>query len=131
MDKHIDGPQDPAELYASRLVTVQGRRVLLDSDAAGLYEVPLGELRRRVRAEAARFPEDFMLCLSAEEGGGLALRRGGPAPRFAFTVEGIAMLAAVLGSPLAVQGNINMTRAFVMLDRLARAGAGTFAPCMN
>ncbi len=33
------------------------------------------------------------------------------------------LLAAVLDSPLAVNGAVNMTRAFVMLDRLACAGA--------
>lgn len=126
------GPQpDPAEEFASRLVTVRGRRVLLDVDAAVLYESDVEELRRQVRRQAKRFPDDFMLCLTAEEGFRLGVRRGCPPPRFAFAPEGIAMLAGVLDSELAVQGNINMTRAFIVLDRLAQGEFQTLGPAMN
>ncbi len=123
-------PDQPEE-FASRLVTVRGRRALLDADAAVLYDVDLNELRRQVRRQARRFPEDFMHCLSPEEGERFAALRGGPVPRFAFAPEGIAMLAAVLDCPLAVQGNINMTRAFIVLDRLAQGEFSTLGQAMN
>ena len=110
------------EPFVPPVVTVRGRRAVLDADAALLYGVASEELRRRVRREARRFPDDFMLCLSPGEGERLSRRCGGEAPRFAFFPEGLAMLAAVLDSPLAVNGAVNMTRAFVMLDRLACAG---------
>ncbi|MBI2362808.1 MAG: ORF6N domain-containing protein [Elusimicrobia bacterium] len=110
------------EPFVPPVVTVRGVRVVLDADAALLYQVDPDELRRRVRRHARRFPEDFMLCLSPSEGERLAGRCGGAAPRFAFFPEGIAMLAAVLDTPLAVNGNVNMTRAFVYLDRMSAVG---------
>lgn len=110
------------EPFVPPVVTVRGLRVVLDADAALLYQVPAEELRRQVRRQARRFPEDFMLCLSPAEGSRLAGRCGGTAPRFAFFPEGIAMLAAILDSPLAVNGNVNMTRAFVYLDRMSVCG---------
>lgn len=114
--------ETPNEPFVPPVVTVRGIRVILDADAAALYQVPVDELRRQVRRQARRFPEDFMLCLSPAEAERLATRCDGAAPRFAFLPEGVAMLAAVLDSVLAVNGNVNMTRAFVMLDRLAYAG---------
>ncbi|MBI5595605.1 MAG: ORF6N domain-containing protein [Elusimicrobia bacterium] len=110
------------EPFVPPVVTVRGLRVVLDADAALLYQVPAEELRRQVRRQARRFPEDFMLCLSPAEGARMAGRCGGAPPRFAFFPEGIAMLAAILDSPLAVNGNVNMTRAFVYLDRLSVVG---------
>ncbi|MBI3297545.1 MAG: ORF6N domain-containing protein [Elusimicrobia bacterium] len=123
--------ENPNEPFVPPIVTVRGMRVVLDADAAVLYQVPLEELRRRVRRESRRFPEDFMVCLSPAEADRLAARCGGEAPRFAFLPEGIAMLAAVLDSGLAVNGNVNMTRAFVMLDRLACAGLPAPTICPN
>ena len=38
---------------------------------------------------------------------------------FAFTEQGVAMLASVLNSPKAIQVNISIVRAFVMLRQLA------------
>lgn len=112
------------EPFVPNVVTVRGRRAVLDFDAALLYGVTPETLRAAVRRNAVRFPDDFMAVLSPGEGEKLAKRCGGEAPRFSFMPEGLAALAAVLDSPLAINGHINMTRAFVMLDRLACAGAG-------
>ncbi len=38
---------------------------------------------------------------------------------YAFTEQGVAMLASVLNSPKAIQVNISIVRAFVMLRQLA------------
>jgi len=43
---------------------------------------------------------------------------GGPLP-YAFTEQGVAMLSSVLRSPVAVQVNIEIMRAFVRLRRAA------------
>jgi len=56
---------------ASAIVVVRGHRVLLDEDLARLYGVETKVLNQAVRRNAARFPEDFIFQLSAEEHAGL------------------------------------------------------------
>lgn len=40
---------------------------MLDTDLATLYEVETKQLKRQVRRNAERFPEDFMFELTSEE----------------------------------------------------------------
>ena len=49
------------------IVIVRGHRVLLDSDLALLYGVPVSRLNEQVRRNRERFPDDFMLLLSRDE----------------------------------------------------------------
>lgn len=114
-------------LIESRLFLIRGQKVLLDSDLANLYEVETGALNRAVKRNLARFPEDFMFQLSAEETKEL-LRcqtgisneaRGGRRYRpYAFTEQGVAMLSGVLTSLRAVQVNIAIMRTFVRLRHI-------------
>ena len=85
---------------------------MLDQDLAALYEVETKYLKRQVKRNIERFPEDFMFELSADEFE--ILRRqigtsswGGTryAP-MAFTEQGIAQLSGVLNSPRAIAVNI-------------------------
>src|SRR5258706_13748562 len=50
------------------ILTIRGRRVLLDRDLAALYGVTTKSLKQAVRRNLARFPDDFMLELTLEEG---------------------------------------------------------------
>lgn len=97
--------------------TIRKNRVVKDTEAAMLYEVTVEELRNHVETRHERFPDDFIVRLSPKEQKAFSAM-------FAFTPEGLAMLAMVLDSPLARQGAVNMLRAFVMLDRMAFAGKG-------
>ncbi len=88
----------PIERIASQIYVIRGRRVMLDSDLAELYEVPTKRLNEQVTRNRERFPEDFMFRLSAEEFSNLKSQFatsswGGRrvAPR-AFTEQGVAML---------------------------------------
>ncbi len=45
--------------------------MILDRDLAGLYGVTTKRLNEQVQRNAARFPEDFMFRLSAEEAAAL------------------------------------------------------------
>jgi hypothetical protein len=73
-----------------------------------------------------RFPEDFMLTRDQYEIQNLVSQNviptinhfGGALP-FAFTEQGIAMLSSVLKSKTAIQINISIMRAFVMLRQFA------------
>ncbi len=54
-------------LIGSRILTLREQRVMIDADLAELYGVPTKALVQAVKRNAARFPEDFMFQLSAEE----------------------------------------------------------------
>ena len=109
-----------------RILLIRGQKVLLDRDLAELYGVGTKSLNQAVRRNRSRFPEDFMLQLTAEEAGRLRSQfvtsksgRGGRryAP-LAFTEQGVAMLSSVLRSERAIQVNIAIMRAFVHLRQL-------------
>lgn len=98
---------------------------MLDFDLAEMYEVETKYLKRIVRRNMIRFPEDFLFQLSNEELNSLTIKlrcqigtsnKGGLryAP-FAFTEQGVAMLSGLLNSPRAIQVNINIMRAFVRM----------------
>ena len=112
-----------------RILTLRGRKVLLDAELARLYRVPTKVLLQAVKRNRARFPPDFMFQVTNQEL--MALRshfvtskagdsRGGRRYLpYAFTQEGVAMLSSVLRRPRAVAVNVEIMRAFVRLRRLA------------
>jgi GTP cyclohydrolase I./ORF6N domain. len=114
----------------SRIHFIRGKKVMLDSDLASLYEVETSQLKRAVRRNIDRFPEDFMFELSRDEFEILrcqfgTLRWGEHAKYlpFAFTEQGVAMLSSVLNSKLAIQVNIQIMRAFVRIRNLVAGDA--------
>ncbi len=116
---------DPLEPIKRKIYEIRGRRVMLDSDLAGMYQVETKNLKRAVRANIERFPDDFMFELTKEEYDSLRCKnftlksgRGQHSKYlpFAFTREGIAMLSGLLRSEIAVQANINIMRAFFQMQ---------------
>lgn len=128
---------DSLEPIKRKIYEIRGRRVMLDSDLADMYQVETKNLKRAVRANIERFPDDFMFELTKEEYDSLrckiftlkdendALRcknftsnkRGGNRYLpFVFTREGIAMLSGLLRSEIAVKANINIMRAFFQMQ---------------
>ena len=113
----------PIERIESRILLLRGQKVILDSDLAQLYEVPVSALNQAVKRNSSRFPEDFMFQLSENENESLLSqivisRRGHGGRRnrpYAFTEQGVAMLSSVLHSERAVQVNIAIMRTFVQL----------------
>jgi hypothetical protein len=116
-----------ASLIERAILLVRGHRVMLDSDLADLYQVPVKRLNEQVARNRDRFPVDFMFQLSVDEHAILrsqiaTLRLPHGAHRkyapHAFTEQGVAMLSSVLHSPRAVQVNIEIMRAFVRLREM-------------
>jgi hypothetical protein len=111
----------PQERIENKIYLIQGKKVMLDRDLAELYGVKTEHLKRQVRRNLDRFPEDFLLILTKEETANLTCQNGrsswGGARvlPFAFTEHGILMLSSVLKSSRAVQVNIQIMRAFVKL----------------
>lgn len=112
----------------SKILTLRGRQVMLDRDLARLYEVETKVLNQAVKRNIKRFPEDFMFQLSEGEfriwrsqfvtskSDRIGLRR---AP-YAFTEQGIYMLATVLKSDVAIEVNIAIMRTFAKLREFSR-----------
>ncbi len=115
----------PLETLMNKIIFVRSCKVMLDSDLAVLYGVETKQLKRAVRRNIERFPDDFMFELTLEEYKSLrrqfgTLERGTHSKYrpFAFTEQGIAMLSSVLHSERAIKVNITIMRAFVKLRRL-------------
>ena len=110
----------------SKVYIIRGQQVMLDKDLAEIYGYEVKKLNQQVKRNIERFPEDFMFRLSnseidsvrsqivtsrkkdffaGQEGG----RRYLP---YAFTEQGIYMLATVLRGELAEQQSIFIMRTF-------------------
>ena len=112
---------------------IRGQKVMLYFDLARLYQVETKALNQAVKRNAERFPSDFMFRLTAEEVLNMrsqivtALKRNTSAPPFAFTEQGVAMLASVLKSPIAVAASISIMRAFVQVRQYLLTSASMSA----
>ena len=116
----------PAERIANSIIFIRDEKVMLDRDLAALYGVETKVLKRAVKRNVDRFPEDFMFVLNATEFNNwrsqfvtsksdlMGLRHR----PMAFTEHGILMLSSVLNSKRAVHVNIEIMRAFVKLRKI-------------
>jgi hypothetical protein len=57
----------PDEMIMNTIYLFRGKKVMMDRDLAELYEIETKQLKRAVRRNISRFPEDFMFELSHEE----------------------------------------------------------------
>jgi phage regulator Rha-like protein len=122
-DQHVV----PLERVESSILILRGHRVILDSDLADLYGVPVKRLNEQVKRNIDRFPDDFAITLTEEEHEALrsqfaTLKTGrGEHRKYlprAFTEHGALMAASVLNSPKAVEMSILVVRAFVRLRQI-------------
>jgi hypothetical protein len=111
---------------ASGIYLIRGKKVMLDRDLAVLYGVSTRHLKRQVRRNRNRFPEDFMFELTAGETEILRCQFGTSSSShggvrylpYAFTEHGILMLSSVLNSEKATQINIAIMRVFLRLREM-------------
>ena len=104
---------------------IRGQQVMLDFDLAGMYGYEVKRLNEQVKRNIRRFPEDFMFQLIENEipdslksqfatlninenKRGMHIKK----MPYAFTEQGIYMLATVLKGELAEQQSIFIMRAF-------------------
>ncbi|NEW77996.1 MAG: ORF6N domain-containing protein [Gelidibacter sp.] len=110
------------QLIQNKIFEIRGQRIMLDFDLAEMYETDTRTLKQAVRRNLDRFPDDFMFQLTETEIDNMVSQSvipsksklGGATP-FAFTEQGVAMLSSVLNSTKAIQVNIAVIRAFVVL----------------
>lgn len=110
----------------NRVYIIRGQQVMLDYDLAEIYGYEVKRLNEQVKRNITRFPEDFMFQLTKEEIMDIFLKsqfatlneqgnkRGMHMKKmpYAFTEQGIYMLATVLRGELAEQQSIFIMRAF-------------------
>lgn len=117
----------PRTSIESRILLIRGQRVMLSQHLAELYGVEPKALVQAVKRNRARFPLDFMFQATAAETEILRSQfvtlssgwgKHSKYPPYAFTEQGVAMLASVLRSPRAVAVNIEIVRSFVRLRQL-------------
>ncbi len=114
----------PKKSIESRILLIRGQRVMIAVHLAELYGVESRSLVQAVKRNIARFPGDFMFQLRPEEAAILKSQfvisswGGARTPPYAFTEQGVAMLASVLHSPRAVAVSIEIVRTFVRLRQL-------------
>jgi phage regulator Rha-like protein len=112
----------------SRIFTIRGMQVMLDSDLAELYGTETKFINRAVSRNLDRFPSDFTFRLSDEEWSALRFQNGtlnetlsrGKHRKYspiAFTEQGIAMLSAVLSTPVAIRISLQIIRSFIELRK--------------
>ncbi len=142
-------------LVKSKIYTIRGQKVMFDFDLAAMYGVETRVLNQSVKRNVERFPDDFMFQLTKGELDILKSqfviskmteiqvdenlisqnatskpieRRGGTQKQpYAFTENGVAMLSSVLRSPLAIQVNIGIMRAFTEFRKIAASLPNTSA----
>jgi superfamily I DNA and RNA helicase len=121
------------QLIQSKIYELRGLKVMLDFDLSALYVVENRILKQTVKRNVERFPSDFMFQLTKAEWLELIANcdnlpenvKFSPATPYAFTQEGVAMLSGILRSPLAIQVNINIMRAFVVIRNYALVATNT------
>ena len=115
-----------AEEIESLIYEVRGKQVMLDSDLARLYECANGTktINQAVKRHINRFPERFMFQLTEKEYDNLRFQVG-TAKRnnmsrtlpYAFTEQGVAMLATILRTSVAEEISIKIMDAFVAMRK--------------
>jgi len=117
------------DIIRSNIFSLRGHNILFDFYLAGLYEVSTKSLKQAVRRNSERFPQDFMFELTRDEIDRIRENKRSQNVTFnwpsityspfAFTEQGVAMLSTVLRSDRAIEVNIEIMRAFVILRSTA------------
>lgn len=117
------------EIIRSKIYEIRGQKVMLDRDLAVMYGVETRALNQAVKRNSDRFPEDFMFQLTNEEVENWksqivmsnSVKMGMRRNPYAFTELGVAMLSSVLTSKVAIQVNMGIMRAFVVIRKMVTA----------
>jgi len=117
----------------SRIFTIRGSQVMLDTDLAFFFDVKPIRLREQVKRNINRFPSDFMFQLTEKEVEIMVSRNAIPSKQhlgghlpYVFTEQGVAAISSVLTSKRAVEVSIHIMRAFVAMRRFILANAQIF-----
>jgi len=117
----------PDEVIKSKIYFIRSQKVMLDRDLAELYGVETKYLKRQVKRNIVRFPDDFTFELTKEEFKEWRSqfvtskedKQGLRYAPYAFTEDGVAQLSTVLKSERAIKVNIQIIRLFSRMRQMA------------
>ena len=110
-------------LIQKHIFEIRGQRVMIDKHLSELYGVQTKVLIQAMKRNINRFPNDFMFQLTESEYENLRSQfvtsswGGTRYLPYAFTEHGITMLSSVLRSDTAINVNISVVRAFILLKQ--------------
>ena len=131
MDNDTEVISLEADDIKRRIFIIRGRQVMLDKDLAELYGYEVKNLNRQVKRNIRRFPKDFMFQLTQNEMDILRCQNVTTSVKsrtlpYAFTEQGIYMLATVLRGELAETQSIFIMRAFREMRHFVANNAALF-----
>ena len=109
----------------NKIITIQNKNVLLDSDVAWLYGVETMRINEAVKNNPNKFPEGYIIRLESEEWKILKSKfsisswGGKNKSPNAFTEKGLYMLATILKSEKATDTTIAIVEAFAKMRELS------------
>jgi hypothetical protein len=97
------------ETIENLIYTIRNKQVMIDRDLAELYKIETRRLNEQVKRNIDRFPPEFMFQLTTDEmdnwksqiATSNQIKMGLRKLPYAFTEQGVAMLASVLRSDIA------------------------------
>ena len=112
-----------AKKVGSKILVLRNQKVILDTDLAELYGVPVKRLNEQLKRNPQRFPPDFLFTLTRAEYQNLRSQNATSSSAHggrrylpnAFTEHGAIMAATVLNSKRAIETSIFVVRAFVQM----------------
>jgi len=112
-----------AKRVGSKILILRNQKVILDTDLAELYGVPVKRLNEQLKRNPQRFPRDFLFTLTREEYKHLRSQNATSSSAHggrrylphAFTEHGAIMAATVLNSKRAIEMSVFVVRAFVQI----------------
>lgn len=115
----------PVDIIESKIYFIRGKKVMLDSDLAELYQVETRILNQAMKRNLKRFPPDFCFQLNELEARNLrsqiVILGWGTYKKYlpyVFTEQGVAMLSSILKSERAIQVNIQIMRTFTKIREM-------------
>ena len=111
----------------NKIIILQGKQVILDSDVAELYGVETKHINQAVRNNPEKFPDGYIVSLTQNEKDEvvkifdhLTNLKFSPALPKAFSEKGLYMLATILKSPIATETTIAIVETFAKVRELSR-----------
>lgn len=110
----------------NKIIKVQGKQVILDSDVADLYGVETKRINEAVKNNPDKFPVGYIISLQQEEWeilkSKISTSSWGGVRKLpnAFSEKGLYMLATIMKSPKATETTIAIIETFAKVRELSR-----------